>query len=371
MQDVQQIRNTVILGHGNSGKTTLAEALLFTAGAIKRLGKVDDGNSNMDFEPEETKRHITIGASFNHLGWKKHDIYITDTPGDDNFVNESRFAAQVADTAILTVGAVSGVRGQTERFVDLIQDNSLPCLICITKMDKERADFSKTVAGIRENTGLNPVVLYLPIGAEDAFKGVVDIAAGKALLFKDDGSLENTDIPADLADEARSLRETLMEYVAETDDALIEKFLEEGELTKEELISGLKKAIKNASIAPVCACASLASKGAATVLDTLVNFFPSPAEVPARQGLNPKNQDSVERPGQADAPFSAQVFKLGFGGETQFLGSNPSQERKENCVTGDRGPSFALFLVGMQLLDECGQLAERQPAHMLHSWSRL
>ncbi|MDO5674993.1 MAG: elongation factor G [bacterium] len=309
MQDVQQIRNTVILGHGNSGKTTLAEALLFTAGAIKRLGKVDDGNSNMDFEPEETKRHITIGASFNHLGWKKHDIFITDTPGDDNFVNESRFAAQVADTAILTVGAVSGMRGQTEKFVDLIQDNSLPCLICITKMDKERADFSKTVAGIRENTGLNPVALYLPIGAEDAFKGVVDIAAGKALLFKEDGSLDTADIPADLADEARSLRETLMEYVAETDDLLIEKFLEEGELTDEELMNGLKKAIKSAAIAPVCACASLAGKGAATVLDTLVSFFPSPAEMPARQGINPKNQDVIERPGQADAPFSAQVFK--------------------------------------------------------------
>ena len=309
MQDVQQIRNTVLLGHGNSGKTSLAEALLFTAGAIKRLGKVDDGNSNMDYEPEETKRHITISASFNHLAWKKHDIFITDTPGDDNFVNESRFAAQVADIAILTVGAVMGVRGQTEKFIDLVQDNAMPCLLCITKMDRERADFQKTLSGIRENTNLKPVVLYLPIGAEDAFKGVVDIAAGKALLFKDDGSLETADIPADLADEAKGLRESLMEYVAETDDMLIEKFLEEGELSDEELLSGLKTGIQNASIIPVCACASLANKGAVTVLDTLVNLFPSPAAMPARIGVNPKNQDSVERAGKADAPFSAQVFK--------------------------------------------------------------
>lgn len=309
MQDVQQIRNAVILGHGNSGKTTLAEALLFTAGAIKRLGKVDDGNSSMDFEPEETKRHITIGASFNHVNWKKHDIFLIDTPGDDNFVNESRFAAQVADIAIFTVGAVMGVRGQSEKFVDMVQENSMPCLICITKMDRERADFQKTLAGIRETTTLKPVVLYLPIGAEDNFKGLVDIAAGKALMFKDDGGVETADIPADLADEARGLRETLMEYVAETDDALIEKFLEEGELTDDELITGLKKAIASASFAPVCACASLVNKGSAAVLDALINFFPSPGEMPARLGTNPKNQDSIERPGQANAPFSAQVFK--------------------------------------------------------------
>lgn len=309
MQDVQQIRNAVILGHGNSGKTTLAEALLFTAGAIKRLGKVDDGNSSMDFEPEETKRHITIGASFNHVNWKKHDIFLADTPGDDNFVNESRFAAQVADIAIFTVGAVMGVRGQSEKFVDLVQDNGMPCLICITKMDRERADFQKTLAGIRETTTLKPVVLYLPIGAEDNFKGLVDVAAGKALMFKDGGEVETADIPTDLADEARGLRETLMEYVAETDDALIEKFLEEGELTDEELMAGLKKAIASASFAPVCACASLVNKGSAAVLDALINYFPSPAEMPARMGINPKNQDSVERPGQANAPFSAQVFK--------------------------------------------------------------
>ena len=125
MQDVQQIRNIVILGHGNSGKTTLAEALLFTGGAIKRQGRVDDGNSSMDFEPEEAKRHISISTAFAQIGWKKHEIFLADTPGDDNFVNETRFAAQVADAAILTVGAVTGVRSQTEKFIDLILDNKL------------------------------------------------------------------------------------------------------------------------------------------------------------------------------------------------------------------------------------------------------
>lgn len=164
---MQQIRNIVILGHGNSGKTTLAEALLFTGGAIKRQGRVDDGNSSMDFEPEEAKRHISISTAFAQIGWKKHEIFLADTPGDDNFVNETRFAAQVADAAILTVGAVAGVRSQTEKFIDLILDNKLPSLICVCKMNKERADFQKTLAGLREKAGLSPVVLYLPIGAED------------------------------------------------------------------------------------------------------------------------------------------------------------------------------------------------------------
>lgn len=309
MQDVRQIRNTVILGHGNSGKTTLAEALLFTAGAIKRQGKVDDGNTVMDFEPEESKRHISISTAFNTLGWKKHDIFLADTPGDDNFVNESRFAAQVADSAILTVGAVMGVRGQTEKFIDMVQDNGLPCLICITKMDRERADFHKTLAGLRENGRLRPVVLHLPIGAEENFRGVVDIVAGKALLFTTEGKVEEAAVPAELAGEAKALRETLMEYVAESDDALIEKFLEEGELSDGELLEGLKTAIAGASIAPVCVCAPLVNKGLAPVLDTLTDFFPSPAERAPRMGLNPKNQEAIERSGAADAPFSAQVFK--------------------------------------------------------------
>jgi len=308
MQDVQHIRNVVFLGHGNSGKSSLAEALSFTAGALKRLGKVDDGTSSMDFEPEESKRKISISAAFNQLTWQKNDVYLIDTPGDDNFFNETRFAAQVADCAILTVGAVMGVRPQTEKFVDLIKEHQLPCLICVTKMDRERANFQQTVDSIKEATGLNPVVLYLPIGAEDQFKGVVDIMANKALLFAD-GKAESAPVPADLADEVTLMRESLMENVAETDDELIEKFLEEGALSEEELKAGLAKAIKEAKIAPVCACAALVNKGASVVLDAIVSLLPSPDQRPARVGAKPKNKEAVGRPGTADAPFSALVFK--------------------------------------------------------------
>jgi elongation factor G len=309
MYDVNQIRNTVILGHGNSGKTTLAEALLFTAGAIKRLGKVDDGSASMDFEEEEIKRKISTSAAFNHLNWKKREIFLIDTPGDDNFVNEAKFASQVADSAVLAVGAVLGVRNQTERFVDFIQERRLPCLICITKMDRERANFQKTVDEIKESFDLNPVVLYLPIGAESDFKGVVDLVGNRALLFKDDGGYDAADIPADMADEAATMRETLMEYVAETDDDLIEKFLEEGELTNEELTAGLAAGVRAGQIAPVFACSALNNAGSAVILDGMAELLPSPADRPAVMGTDPKSGDLIEREGTADAPFSAQVFK--------------------------------------------------------------
>lgn len=309
MQDVQHIRNVIFFGHGNSGKTTLAEALLFTAGALKRLGKVDEGTSSMDFEPEEIKRKISIGTAFNQLTWQKNDVYLIDTPGDDNFFNETRFVAQVADSAILTVGAVMGTRPQTEKFVDLIKEHNLPCVICVTKMDRERANFQKTVDGIKAATGLNPVMLYLPIGAEDQFKGVVDIVANKALMFTDGGKAEAGPVPADLADEVESLRESLMESVAETDDELIEKFLEEGTLSEDEFKAGLAAAIKEAKVAPVCACASLVNKGSSVVLDAIVNLLPSPDQRPTRSGINPKTKETVERPGVANAPFSALVFK--------------------------------------------------------------
>lgn len=311
MLDVKQIRNTVILGHNNSGKTTLAEALLFTAGATTRLGKVDDGSSTMDFEPEEAKRHISIGSAFNHISWKKNSIYLTDTPGDDNFVNEAKFAAEVSDSAIFAIGAVLGVRSQTERFADYIKGFNLPRIICITKMDRERANFEKTVSQIREQLDLNPVVLQLPIGAEENFRGVVDLVANKALFFSKDGpgKVEEGEIPADLADQVDTLRENMMEYVAETDDDLIEKFLEEGELTDEELMEGLTAGVRSASITPVFACASLNNAGTGPILDAIINLLPSPDQRPARVGSSPDGDDLVERQPVADAPFSAQVFK--------------------------------------------------------------
>ncbi|WP_417913418.1 elongation factor G [Candidatus Electronema sp. TJ] len=310
MHDVQQIRNTVILGHGHSGKTTLAEALLFTAGAVNRLGKVDEGSSALDFEDEEVRRKISISAAFGHLSWQNCGVFLTDTPGDDNFVNETKFAARMADSALLTVGGVLGVRSQTERFVDFVLERRLPCLICITKMDRERASFFETFDEIRQTFGpLNPAVLHLPIGSEKDFKGVVDVLNRRALFFRPDGTADIAEIPSELTEEAAERRASLMEYVAETDDDLLEHFLEEGELSDEVLLSGFAAAVRQGKIAPVLPCSPLNNAGSSLILDAIVGLLPAPEQRPPLIGTNPKTKELVQRSGAADAPFSAQVFK--------------------------------------------------------------
>jgi len=310
MQDTNMIRNIAIFGHGNCGKTSLAEAMLYTAGKINRLGKVDDGTSAMDYEDEEISRNISISSSFHNFSWNKHDIFLIDTPGDDNFINEALFAAHVCDSALFTIGAVLGVKGQTVKFANIVKDKNLPTVIAVNKMDRERADFSKTVAEIKESLPFTPVVLQLPIGAEDNFKGFVDIASGKAYLFEDEkGTLSETEIPEDLVDEVAILRENLMENVAETDDDLIEKFLEEGELNESDLRTGLKNGIIRGEIAPVCVCAATQNSGAAPLLDLITAYMPSPAELPPISASQADGEDLVEVKPSADESFSALVFK--------------------------------------------------------------
>lgn len=310
MKDIQLVRNIGIFGHGKCGKTSLAEALLFTAGKTTRLGKVDDGSSCMDFEPEEIQRHLSINASFHQFSWGKHTVFVTDTPGDDNFLNDSVAAAQVVDGAIFTIGAVIGVKYQTEKIADFLQENKLPTLIFINKMDRERANFARTVAAINEALPVKTTVIQLPIGAEENFKGVIDLIKRKAFYFDGStGKVKPAEIPAEMADQAATYRESLMEMIAETDDELIEKFLEEGELTDEEMISGLNNAIKAAKICPIIAGSATNNQGTELLLNAINELLPSPADRPARQGTNPKDGEIVERTPAADTPFSALVFK--------------------------------------------------------------
>ncbi len=310
MLDTNMIRNIAIFGHGNCGKTSLAEAMLYTAGKINRLGKVDDGSSSMDYEDEEVSRGISISSSFHNYPWKKHDIFLIDTPGDDNFLNEALFASQVCDSALFTIGAVLGVKGQTVKFANIVKDKSLPTVIAVNKMDRERADFSKTLEEIKTSLPFNPVVIQLPIGAEDDFKGYVDIISEKAYLFEGDkGTVSETDIPEDLVDEVSVYRENLMEIVAETDDDLIEKFLEEGELSADDVKTGLKSGVVSGAIAPVCVCAATRNLGTAPLLDIINSYMPSPAEMKPLSATHPESGDPVEVKPSADEPFSALVFK--------------------------------------------------------------
>ncbi|MBM9602929.1 elongation factor G [Desulfopila inferna] len=311
MQDINMVRNIAIVGHGNCGKTSLAEAMLYTAGKINRLGQVDSGTSAMDYEEEEINRNISINNSFHNYIWKKHQVFLIDTPGDDNFLNETLFATKVCDSAVFTIGAVLGVKGQTIKFADFIAERKLPCLLNITKMDRERANFEKAIDEIKAQLPVNPVVIHLPIGAEDNFRGIVDIIRQKAYLFNEGGSgkVTETDIPAEMLDDVEMYRESLMESVAETDDELIEKFLEEGELTKEELLAGLRKAIATSEIAPVTVSAATLNKGTELFLNAIIELMPSPADRPAAEGINPENEEIVSREPSLDEKFSAIVFK--------------------------------------------------------------
>ena len=310
MQDISKIRNIAIIGHGSCGKTSLAEAMLFTAGKINRLGKVDDGSSALDFEDEEVQRNISINTSFHNYSWKKHDVYLMDTPGDDNFINETYIATQIVDSAVFIVGAVLGVKGQTIKFADFIVDRSLPSLIMINKLDRERADFNRTMDQINESLPLTPVVLHIPIGEEEHFKGLVDLMSGKAYLFdeKGSGTVTETEIPDDLADSVAQYRETLMETVAETDDDLIELFLEDGELSMEDLTVGLKLGVAQGNIVPVCIGAATNNFGTAPLLDMINDILPSPADRPPMMGVD-VDGEPIERMPSADGTFSAQVFK--------------------------------------------------------------
>ena len=308
MQDISKIRNMAIIGHGSCGKTSLAEAMLFTAGKIKRLGNVDDGTAALDFEDEEKQRKVSINTSFHNYSWKKHDVFLMDTPGDDNFINESLVATQIADGAVFIIGAVLGVKGQTIKFADFIADRSLPSILLISKLDRERADFSRTLDQITDSLPITPVVLQIPLGEEENFRGYVDIRSGKGYLYNEDGSVTETEVPEDLVDEVEMYRESLMENVAETDDDLIEKFLEDGELGPEDMQTGLKKGVASGAIVPVCVGAAKLNYGTAPLLDAINDILPSPAERPAIIGVD-KSGEPIEREATTDEKFSAQVFK--------------------------------------------------------------
>lgn len=311
MQDTKMVRNIAIIGHGNCGKSSLAEAMLYSAGKINRLGQVDKGTSAMDYEDEEINRNISINSSFHNYTWKKHHVFLVDTPGDDNFINEAFFATKVCDSALFVVGAVLGVKGQTIKFADFIADQNLPCSIVISKMDRERANFEKTLDEIKDQLPISPAVIHLPIGSEDNFKGIIDIATQKAFLFNEDGSgkMTETEIPAEMVEDVEIYRESLMETVAETDDELIEKFLEEGELSDQELMEGLKKGVAAAEIAPVTVCAATDNKGTTAILDTINQYMPCPSDRPELEGVNPESDEVVTRKPTSDEAFSAIVFK--------------------------------------------------------------
>ncbi len=303
------IRNLALIGHGGCGKTSLAEALLFGAGATNRLGKVDDGSSVLDYEPEEIKRTITISTAFHHYQWKKHTVYLADTPGDDNFLADTRAVLHVMDGAVLVIDAVDGVKVGTEKVWQTANKYGLPRLIFINKLDRERADFAPVLKGVKQILEAQAVAVQIPIGREVNFRGVVDLVGLKAYVAPaGGGKLEPGPIPKELEDEVAQLRGDLLNFAAESDDALIEKFLEEGELTPEEIYRGLRIGTLKGNIVPVLCGAAGGNLGAAFLLDAINLYLPAPEDRGQVKGQDPAGKEVLLEP-DPDGPLAAQVFK--------------------------------------------------------------
>lgn len=312
MKDTQteQIRNIAIVAHGSAGKTSLAEAVLFNAGAVNRLGKVEEGNTVMDFLPEEISRQISSSLATATIPWKDHQINIVDTPGYQDFIADALYGLSVSDAVIAVISAVSGVQVNTERLWKEARGQKLPGAVFINKMDRERADFDKAISGVENTLKTRTVLLQIPIGAEADFKGVIDLISMKACMYELDGSGKFTenDIPADMADIAEEYREKLVEFAAEGDDALVEKYLDTGELTDDEVFQGLRAGVVAGDIVPAfCGSASL-NIGVRKLLDAVVALMPSPVDRGPVTGTDGKETEVVRNP-SPDEPFAAFVYK--------------------------------------------------------------
>ena len=307
----EQLRNAALIAHGGSGKTSLAEAMLFNGKATTRLCKVDDGSSNLDVEPEEIKRKSTLTTAFHHCTWKKHTINIIDTPGDDNFLSDAKFSLQAADGSVVLIDATAGVKVGTEKVWAFAEEQELPKIVFINRMDRERADFFQTLEAVSQTFEIKTTPVVIPMGEEDEFSGVVDLVKQKAYVYNKDGSgtFETTDIPEDLKDTADEWREMMIENIVEVDDDLMEKYLEGEELSDKEIEKTLMQGIKSGLITPVLCGSAVLNMGVPQLMDLIVDGFPSPVERPPRKGTVPGTDEETERPPAVDAPFSALVFK--------------------------------------------------------------
>ena len=304
------LRNIAIVGHGATGKTSLCESLLFIAGKTDRPGRVDDGTSSMDFEPEEQKRRISISAATNFFEWEKHKITILDTPGDSNFAYDTRNCLRVADGAVIVIDAVGGVEFQTEKVWEYADEYKLPRIVFISRMDRERADFFTSVETIKSRLGKKATPVLLPIGKEDNFKGVIDLITKKALIFDgSSGTYKSADIPADMKDIVEKYRENMVEDIAESDEKLMDKYLDAGELSDDELKAGLKKGVMSLSLLPVACGSAVKNIGIAPFIDLVINALPSPVERGPVTGKKPGKDEAETRMPEESAPFSALVFK--------------------------------------------------------------
>jgi elongation factor G len=295
----EKIRNVAAIGHGNTGKTSLAEGMLFATGATTRLGRVEDGTTVSDWDPDEQKREFSVNVSLVPCEWNGHKVNVVDAPGYADFMGEVKCAIRAADLALIVVCGASGVQVGTEFAWQFADEISLPRAVFINRMDRDNADFNGTLEQVRSNWGQKCVPLQIPIGSQQALKGVIDLLTMKAYMGEKG---EQQEVPPEMADEVNAQREKLIEAVAETDDALIEKYLGGDELTEEELANGLRAGIMGGSIVPVLTGSAGKMVGMQALMDAIARVFPSPADVAVKT-------DGETLKAEASGPLAALVFK--------------------------------------------------------------
>ncbi|HEV2864823.1 MAG TPA: elongation factor G [Pyrinomonadaceae bacterium] len=318
-QDLSKFRNIGIMAHIDAGKTTTTERVLFYTGVSHKIGEVHEGTATMDWMEQEQERGITITSAATTCFWRRsgveHRINIIDTPGHVDFTMEVERSLRVLDGAVAVFDGVAGVEPQSETVWRQADKYGVPRICFINKLDRAGASFDRSFQSIIDRLGANPVALQIPIGLEDQFKGVVDLITMKALVWNDESKgaeYQTTDIPADLLDRAKEMRHKLLEAAAEVDEDLMERYLEdEGEsFTEEDIRAALRKGTIQIKLVPVVTGSAFKNKGVQTLLDAVVDYLPSPLDIPAIEGINPRTGDTEPRPAEASAPFSGLVFKI-------------------------------------------------------------
>ena len=307
--DSSKIRNIVLLGHQGSGKTTLAEALLFVSGVTTRMGSITEGNTVCDFEPEEIKKTISVSLALAPFEWRGHKVNLLDAPGYADFVGEAQAAIRVADAAVLVVSAVDGVQVQHEALWRLAKNAGVPRFVFVNKLDRERADFHAVLAQLSDRLGSGFAPVDLPLGEEHEFHGIVDVLTEKAFSYDATGKATESEMAPDVQDECRQLHTRILDSVAETDDELLERYLGGEELTAQEIAKGLHNGVCESTVFPVLVGSATKLIGLDRLADILVEMAPTPPERGAPVGVKPGTEEPEEREPTPSAPLSAFVFK--------------------------------------------------------------
>ncbi|GIK57247.1 MAG: elongation factor G [Chloroflexi bacterium] len=310
---LELIRNIGIIAHIDAGKTTTTERILYYTGRIHRMGEVHEGTATMDHMVQEQERGITITSAATTTSWLGHQINIIDTPGHIDFTAEVQRSLRVLDGGVVVFDAVAGVEPQSETVWRQADEYKVPRICFVNKMDRIGADFVRTVGMIRQRLGANPIAIQLPIGSESNFRGIIDLLRMEAVIWTEEdlgAEPKAVEIPAELVAEAEEARGIIMERIIETDDTLMERYLEGEEISVDELQAALRKATIASQVTPVLCGSSLRNKGIQRVLDAVVHYLPSPLDVPAIQGQNPDTGNIEERHPSDDEPLSALVFKI-------------------------------------------------------------